>query len=52
VRFDTEPDVGGLVLLVVTVEGLVSSNPWIIAVGPYKSDDASGPSSAMVVWCE
>jgi hypothetical protein len=39
-------------LLVVAVGGLISSDPCIIAVGPYKSDDASGPSSAMVAWCE
>jgi hypothetical protein len=34
------------------VEGLISSDPCIIALSPHKSDDATGPSSAMVVWCE
>jgi hypothetical protein len=43
---DVELELGGQVLgvlLVVAVEGLISSDPCIIAVGPYKSDNATGP---------
>lgn len=39
-------------LLVVAVDGFISSDPCIIAGGPYQSDNATGPSNVMVVWCE
>ena len=39
-------------LFIVAVEGLISHDPCIVAVGPEKSDDETGPSSAMVVWCQ
>jgi hypothetical protein len=39
-------------LLVMSVNGLVSCNPSIIAMVPDKNYNATGPSRAMVVWRE
>jgi hypothetical protein len=39
-------------LLVMSVKGLVSCNPIIVAMVPDKNYNATGPSSAMVVWLE
>jgi hypothetical protein len=39
-------------LLVVAVEGLVSSDPCVITLDPYKNDDTTGPPNAMVLWSE
>lgn len=44
---------GGLSsLLVMSVKGLISCDPSVIAMIPDKSDNATGPSEAMIVWCE
>jgi hypothetical protein len=39
-------------LLVVSVKGLFSCNPCIIAMVPDRNHNATGPSRAMVVWRE
>ena len=39
-------------LLVMSVKGLISCDPSVIAMIPDKSDNATGPSGAMIVWCE
>jgi hypothetical protein len=39
-------------LLIVAVEGLIPRDSCVIIVGPYKGNDATGLTSAMVVWCE
>jgi hypothetical protein len=38
--------------LVVSVKGFISWNPTIIAMGPDKNYNETGPSRAMVVWRE
>jgi hypothetical protein len=34
-------------LLIVAVEGLISVEPAVVAMGPDESNDATGPASAM-----
>jgi hypothetical protein len=39
-------------LLIMSVKGLISCDPSVIAMIPDKSNNATGPSGAMIVLCE